>query len=138
MGFWRDPRDRGVALFVVLGAGIPDAKADGFTFDPDINTPLTDPQIAEGLCALFMAHPRLGEKLTNCFSHIQGGELDLYGRGITARDLADLCTSVAAKPAPGGNIGVTAHNEDGSTVSDRCQTGSYIRRVPIDDPADKS
>jgi hypothetical protein len=111
------------------------ARSDGqlTIVDPDIDTPQTDAQVAERLCGAFMQHPRLSEKLTNCFSHIEGGDLDIYGRGVTEQDLADLCTSVAAIPALGGNIAMTAHNEDGSKVVARCLARGFIRRVPIDD-----
>jgi len=126
------------ALFLVLL--LPSfARSDGqlTIVDPDIDTPYTDAQIAERLCGSFMQHPRLSEKLTNCFSHIEGGDMDIYGRGVTDTDLADLCTSVGAKPAPSGNIAMTAHNEDGSTTSERCLVRGFIRRVPIDKPGDK-
>jgi hypothetical protein len=102
-------------------------------YEPD-DSPQTDAQLAERLCGAFMQHPRLSDKPTNCFSHIEDGDLDIYGRGVTEQDLVDLCTSVRAKPAPGGNIAMTAHNEDGSTVALRCSVnGRLIRRVPIDD-----
>ena len=111
-------------------------RSDGqLTIPYDVDMPQTDAQVAERLCGAFMQHPRLSEKFTNCFSHIEGGDLDIYGRGMTEQDLTDLCTSVLAKPAPDGNIAMTAHNEDGSAVAIHCSTrGGFIRRVPIDDP----
>jgi hypothetical protein len=115
------------------------AHSDGqLTIGDHVDTPQTDAQVAERLCGAFMQHPRLSAKFTNCFSHIQGGDLDVYGRGVTEQDLTDLCTSVMAKPAPGGNIAMTAHNADGSTVAIRCLArGGFSRRVPIDEPGNK-
>jgi hypothetical protein len=115
------------------------AHSDGqLTIADHVDMPQTDAQVAERLCGAFMQHPRLSEKFSNCFSHIEGGDLDIYGRGVTEQDLTDLCTSVLAKPAPGGNVAMTAHNEDGSTVAIHCLArGGFIRRVPIDEPLNK-
>lgn len=101
---------RTILLAVIL---VPSLAGAGFEIVPDdSNYPQTDSRIAERMCA-FMAHPRLARSSPTASRMPTAAPSISTVRDIKVQDIADLCTSMRAAPAPDANIAITVRDRDG-------------------------